>query len=196
MSLPSSSASMAPLCLSLPFRTLRGAFRLAVALVLEHSYNHRGGYKLSPAEKRRFEVVQQKFKLSSLETRKAQSSQQQQPSPSSNPHDTKNQFENLNLNQMDVAFTERRMRILQMLGGGKNSRSLSSSSSRHGSEYTSDSGSSLGSTKGSIAYNSERSQDCTGPPFTIQRVAEVLLMPERVSLFFMIYGIIITIILI
>ena len=70
-----------------------------------------------------------------------------------------------------------------MLSGGKNSRSMSSSSSWYGSEYTSDSGSSLGGTKGSMAYNIEegQQQDCTGPPFTIQRVAEVLLMPERVS---------------
>ena len=66
---------------------------------------------------------------------------------------------------------------------GKNSRSMSSSSSWYGSEYTSDSGSSLGGTKGSMAYNIEegQQQDCTGPPFTIQRVAKVLLMPERVS---------------
>ena len=58
MSIPSSSASMGPICLSLPFRTLRGALRLAVALVLEYSYKHRGGYKLSPAEKRSFAVAQ------------------------------------------------------------------------------------------------------------------------------------------
>jgi hypothetical protein len=178
VSVPSSSASMAPLCLSLPFRTLRGALRLAVALVLEYSYKNRGGYKLSPAEKRRFEVLHQNsMKSSSLDGNK-----KQHQSPNSRD---KNHFYgeySVNPSQMDFAFTERRMRILQMLGGG---RSTSSSSSHHHmSEYTSDSGSSLGSTKGSRVYDiAEGRQHCTGPPFTIQRVAEVLLMPERVSYF-------------
>ena len=179
MSIPSSSTSMVPLCVSLPC-SLRGAMRLAVALVLEYSYKH-GGYKLSPAEKRRFEVSQQKSmkNLSSPDGSKRQQS-------SSSMNRDKNQFYgdySVTPSQMDFAFTERRMRILKMLCGGKKSRS--SSASQHVREYTSDSGSSLGSTKrSSIHDGAEGQQHCSGPPFTIQRVAEVLLMPERVSCFF------------
>jgi len=162
ISVPSSSASMGPLCLSLPFRTLRGALRLAVALVLEYSYKHRGGYKLSPAEKRRFEVLQQQ----------ANANRGREKNASFLP------------SQTDVAFMERRMRLLKMLGGGKSARSavtrvLSGNASDGG--FASD-------TSFDSALRRKASEDFAqsnhyGPPFTIQRVAEVLLMPERVSLF-------------
>ncbi len=166
ISVPSSSASMGPLCLSLPFRTLRGALRLAVALVLEYSYKHRGGYKLSPAEKRRFEVLQN----ANNKLTKDRSSSTYYPS------------------QTDFAFMERRMRLLKMLGGGKSGRSSSaarvvssvSAYSGNGSDggLTSDTSIDSIARKRSIEDFTNHSY---GPPFTIQRVAEVLLMPERVS---------------
>ena len=161
ISIPSSSASMGPLCLSLPFRTLRGALRLAVALVLEYSYKHRGGYILSPAEKRKFEVLQQV-----------------------NTNRGREKNATFLPSQTDVAFMERRMRLLKMLGGGKSARSaatrvLSGNASDGG--FTSD-------TSFDSALRRKASEDFAqsnhyGPPFTIQRVAEVLLMPERVSFF-------------
>ena len=150
LSVPSSSGSLGPLCLSLPFRTLRGALRLAVALVLEYSYKHRGGYKLSPAEKRRFEVLK--------------NANYQHPS------------------QTDVAFMERRMRLLKMLGGGKSARPSSSSGRVALSDggFTSDT-SFDGAARRKSSEDFAQSNHRYGPPFTIQRVAEILLMPERVS---------------
>ena len=159
ISLPSSSASMGPLCLSLPFRTLRGALRLAVALVLEYSYKHRGGYKLSPAEKRRFEVLQL-----------------------ANASRGKDRNATFHPSQTDVAFMERRMRLLKMLGGGKSARSVASrvlSGNASDGGFTSDT--SFDSAVRRKTMDEFSQTNHYGPPFTIQRVAEVLLMPERVS---------------
>jgi len=161
-SIPSSSASMGPLCLSLPFRTLRGALRLAVALVLEYSYKNRGGYKLSPAEKRRFDVLQNaQNKLA-----KEKNSTTNHPS------------------QTDIAFMERRMRLLKMLGGGKSGRSSSSARLISGmySGNASDGGFTSDTSIDSLVKRrtgEDFANHTYGPPFTIQRVAEVLLMPER-----------------
>ena len=161
LSVPSSSASMGPLCLSLPFRTLRGALRLAVALVLEYSYKNRGGYKLSPAEKRRFEVLKQANLNMCIEK-------------TVNHHPS----------QTDVAFMERRMRLLKMLGGGK------SSSTRSSGRVSMSSNASDGGFTSDTSFNCDARRKTSddfiqggrcGPPFTVQRVAEILLMPERVS---------------
>jgi len=172
ISIPSSSASMGPLCLSLPFRTLRGALRLAVALVLEYSYKHRGGYKLSPAEKRRFEVLQLQLTSASATSVNASSS-------SSANRDIREKNATYHPSQTDVAFMERRMRLLKMLGGGKSGRS---SASRMGSG--SDGGFTTDTSIDSMRRKSGEDfilSNQYGPPFTIQRVAEVLLTPERVS---------------
>ena len=161
LSVPSSSASMGPLCLSLPFRTLRGALRLAVALVLEYSYKNRGGDKLSPAEKRRFEVLKQANLNMCIEK-------------TVNHHPS----------QTDVAFMERRMRLLKMLGGGK------SSSTRSSGRVSMSSNASDGGFTSDTSFNCDARRKTSddfiqggrcGPPFTVQRVAEILLMPERVS---------------
>ncbi len=163
LSVPSSTGSLGPLCLSLPFRTLRGALRLAVALVLEYSYKHRGGYKLSPAEKRRFEVLQQTSPTRSGGVEKSASS--------------------FHPNQTDVAFMERRMRLLKMLGGGKSGRSSAGRVASSDGGFTSDTsfdGAARRKSSDDYPQNSRY-----GPPFTIQRVAEILLMPERVSFRFL-----------
>lgn len=169
LSVPSSSASMGPLCLSLPFRTLRGALRLAVALVLEYSYKHRGGYKLSPAEKRRFEVLaNSNSKLSSsYTTGKITSTSSYHPS------------------RTDIAFMERRMRLLKTLGGGKSAHAPATRFANgmhfgNGSDggFTSDT-SIDASIKRKNASEEYAHSSSFGPPFTIQRVAEVLLAPER-----------------
>ena len=167
-SVPSSSASMAPLSLSLPFRTLRGALRLAVALVLEYSYKHRGGYKLSPAEMRRFEVLaNSNSKVSPLITGKSTSALSYHPS------------------RTDIAFMERRMRLLKMLGGGKSAltpttRVTNGMHSGNASDGGFISDASIDASLKRKHANEEYFQTSSfGPPFTIQRVAEVLLTPER-----------------
>jgi hypothetical protein len=167
-SVPSSSASMGPLSLSLPFRTLRGALRLAVALVLEYSYKHRGGYKLSPAEMRRFEVLaNSNSKVSPLIAGKSTSALSYHPS------------------RTDIAFMERRMRLLKMLGGGKSAhtpttRFTNGMHSGNASDGGFISDASIDASLKRKHANEEYVQTSSfGPPFTIQRVAEVLLAPER-----------------
>ena len=108
------------------YKTLREAFRVAIGLVLDHSYRHCGGYKLSPAEKRRNGKMSDK---GIDEKRKILSSE-------------------------DI-FQQRRLRLLTMLQP----------------------------VSGNVENSSRRLKvtPIDGPPFTIQRIAEVLVSPERVS---------------
>lgn len=108
------------------YKTLQEAFRVAIGLVLDHSYRHCGGYKLSPAEKRRNEKMSDK---GIDEKRKILSSE-------------------------DI-FQQRRLRLLNMLQP----------------------------VSGNVENSSRRLKvtPIDGPPFTIQRIAEVLVSPERVS---------------
>jgi len=168
------SGSSGPLlCLTLPFRTLRGALRLAVALVLEYSYNNWGGYRLSPAEKRRFEVSQQNNSHPHHNNEKNSGGFGGRREKKYGDYTLKHRT------QMNIVFMERRMRLLNSLGGRSSRRSLSTSShiSDNDSGQFSDT-SSLGSQK-YVANASKRDYCCGAVPFTIQRVAEVLLTPER-----------------
>lgn len=170
MSIPSSSASMGPLSLSLPFRTLRGALRLAVALVLEYSYKHRGGYKLSLAEKRKFEVLAiANTKVNAFVSGKTGTASSYHPS------------------RTDIAFMERRMRLLKMLGGGKSAQTASrnrfgggaQSGSTSDGGFTSDTSMDTAAFRRKITTEDFLPNGSFGPPFTVQRLAEVLLAPER-----------------
>mmetsp|Transcript_3064 Transcript_3064/g.7202 ORF Transcript_3064/g.7202 Transcript_3064/m.7202 type:complete len:738 (-) Transcript_3064:103-2316(-) len=117
----SSIASMEYNDTSYPYKTLQEAFRTALGLVLDHFYKHRGGYKLSAAEKRWNETLVVKWN----DEKKTQS--------------------------VEAVFQQRRQRLLHMLGSG------STTSFRRQETVVSSS----------------------GPPFTIQRIAEVLLSPDR-----------------
>ena len=105
---------------------------MAVAIVLDHFFRNRGGYKLSPAEMRRNETLHANTadKLNGL-------------SPNGHP-----------LSSRDI-FLQRRQKLVDMLLP----RPL---------------------VIDDIAAETSHVAD-TGPPFTIQRIAEVLVAPERVS---------------
>lgn len=111
-------------------KTLQEAFHSAVGIVLDHFYRNRGGYKLSPAEKHKNEIL---FS-DNADKLPAFSSETQHMSP-------------------DDVFHLRRQRLLDMLRPN------------------------------SLVDNDMSKQNCfvDGPPFTIQRIAEVLVNPERVS---------------
>jgi hypothetical protein len=111
-----------------PHRTLQEVFRNAVWIVLDHFYHSRGGYRLSPAEKRRNE------KLSACKGGVDFS------------------ITVLPLTPQDV-FVQRRQRLVDMLSPRRSSGGI-------------------------VAVHTVMS---AGPPFTIQRIAEVLISPERVS---------------
>jgi hypothetical protein len=104
------------------YKTLQEAFRVALGLVLDHFYSKRGGYKLSPSEKRR------NANLSLGDDKNTRT-------PPLSP---------------DSVYQQRRQRLLTML------------MPPHKRE------------------DRQRVFD-NGPPFTIQRIAEVLVSPERVS---------------
>jgi hypothetical protein len=114
------------------YTTLQGAFRIALQLVLDHFYRHCGGYKLSPAERRRIAIEMG----GNNESSDNNNAEQQRRTISS-----------------DTVFQQRRQRLASMLSPK--------------------------------SYKKNKHEDVTkgpGPPFTIQRIAEVLVSPERVSL--------------
>lgn len=119
------------------FKTLREAFRVALGLVLDHFYKSRGGYKLSPAEKRRNETLQTNSNNNSGNNSNLETMNSGEPrrSPLSS----------------EAIFRQRRQRLTVML-----SENESGSKIPHKRPFD------------------------DGPPFTIQRVAEVLVAPERV----------------
>lgn len=110
--------------------TLQEALRNAVGIVLDYFYNNRGGYKLSPAEKRRNKTLLNLERVDRADVLTADT-------PELSP---------------EVVFMQRKQRLVYMLRTRTNQRN------------------------GFIAHEASE-----GPPFTIQRIAEVLISPERVS---------------
>lgn len=125
------------------YTTLQEAFCVALGLVLDHFYRYRGGYKLSPAERRRNETLHANSNSGS------QSDKTNSEEPTTNAPLSP-----------ETIFQQRRQRLVRML--------LPSPSSE----------------KESVEMQSQQSPNNDGPPFTIQRIAEVLVAPERVSFTF------------
>lgn len=169
------------------YRCLKDVFRMALGVVLDHWYRHKGGYKLSPAEKRRSQAAEtanannnnSSAQLVNGESHKKPAppvdSKNQHPQPHQQPSTTKQATSEGNKTDTNKEapqpqsplptdqksqeiFHQRRQRLLMMLGQqGNNSKS----SRRNPSTAR--------------RYQGEGE----GPPFTIQRIAEVLIAPER-----------------
>lgn len=143
-----------------PYKTLQGAFRVAVGLVLDHFYHNRGGYKLSPAEERRHRTLDGGGSGITT-TMTTESSQWSSDNRLTRHRRDFDEDEGGSQDRTDTVaagiFQQRRQRLMMML--------LPASTQV-------DSGSSLRRLKHT------RSSD--DPPFTIQRIAEVLISPERV----------------
>lgn len=107
------------------YKTLQESFRVALGNVLDHFYKHRGGYKLSPAEKRRYETVDASDVTENM--------------------GGENKPQGLS---SEVVFQQRRQKLLSMM---------------------------LPETM----PQNRKMEPTQGPPFTIQRIAEVLVSPER-----------------
>jgi hypothetical protein len=132
---------------------LREALGTALGLVLDHSYRYRGGYKLSPAELR--------IHAAAFAAQNSAGNTKFDVKPSS-PEKT---------------FQNRRRRLLALLGEDSE---LNEPEMKSQPEIVADDDSALlhrQLTGPSILGDSA----LDGPPFTIQRIAEVLLVPERVS---------------
>jgi hypothetical protein len=112
---------------------LQEALRVALGLVLDHFYSKRGGYTLSPSEKRRNATLV----LGGDKNNKG-------GTPPLSP---------------DSVFQQRRQRLLTMLMPPR--KKQQQREDRRQRQRVNDTN--------------------TGPPFTIQRIAEVLVSPERVS---------------
>jgi hypothetical protein len=131
----------------LPYKTLQSAFRVALGLVLDHFYHTRGGYKLSPAEKRRNET---------LTANNGGSSVKKLAKNGVSGQENKNNGRNLTPLSSEDVFLQRRQRLMMLL--------LPASTHPEDSPR-----------RQKIAKKND------DPPFTIQRIAEVLVAPERVS---------------
>eukprot|EP00529_Nitzschia_sp_RCC80_P004297 CAMPEP_0113503356 /NCGR_PEP_ID=MMETSP0014_2-20120614/34097_1 /TAXON_ID=2857 /ORGANISM="Nitzschia sp." /LENGTH=969 /DNA_ID=CAMNT_0000398311 /DNA_START=149 /DNA_END=3058 /DNA_ORIENTATION=- /assembly_acc=CAM_ASM_000159 len=120
------------------YKSLQMALRVATGIVLDHFYNSRGGYTLSPAEKRRNE--------SSVKKGDGNSGHVAKDNASSKSEDLSGC--NRSMPSSEEIYQQRRQRLLQMLNPPKS--------------------------EGRMSFFVDE-----GPPFTIQRIAEVLLAPAR-----------------
>jgi hypothetical protein len=149
------SAAAAPEAPIGRYTTLREALRTAIGLVLDHSYRCRGGYKLSPAELRIHAAAVAAQNSTAGDTK----IDVKPPSP-------------------EKMFQQRRRRLLALLGQEESSEAETKSQSEFVAEG--DSALSHHASTGP-SYLGDNVGQLDGPPFTIQRIAEVLVVPERVS---------------
>jgi hypothetical protein len=148
-----------------PYRTLQGAFRVALGLVLDHFYHNLGGYKLSLAEERRHRTL----KTSGTTAGGSQWSENQLRRGCGG--DKVDEFSKGSLTLAAGIFQQRRQRLMMML--------LPSS-------MQTDMNGSFPSMQTDMNGSFRRRKHPRGnddPPFTIQRIAEVLVSPERVRQF-------------
>lgn len=151
--------SETPVC---RFKTLRGALRSALGLVLDNSYRNRGGYKLSPAELR--------IHSAAVAAQSAASNASALAEGGNGGSEKENSPElELEPPSPEKTFQQRRRRLLSLLGEDSDSSEAPPHSPLHHQP----------SAGPSYLGNGSEFQD--GPPFTIQRIAEVLVAPERVS---------------
>ena len=134
------------------YKTLKEALGMALGLVLDHSYRYRGGYKLSPAEIR--------IHAAAVAAQNGNTMFDVKP-PSS-----------------EKIFQQRRKRLLALLGRDSE---LNEPERKAQLEFVADSDSSLLHNQlTGPPYLGDNAATEDGPPFTIQRIAEVLIAPERV----------------
>lgn len=154
-------------------KTLRAALRSALSLVLDHSYCTRGGYKLSPAELR-IHAAAVAAQTAASNAIAAAAAAADGGSGGGSEKENSPELADLEPPSPEKTFLQRKRRLLALLGDD----SLSDASEapphsplhHHGPSY-------LG---GGVSEFHE------GPPFTIQRIAEVLVAPERVSFEFLV----------
>jgi len=164
------------------YKCLKDAFRAGINLVLDHFYENRGGYKLSPAEKRKStpnssntastknsapekrQSLREKVSETDSDSDAKMSAREAMMKEGSfaingsgNPTAASEKSEGELSRSQDVIYRERKEGLLDRLG-------LSSC------------GTVTTSSKSERPLNSASS---VGPPFTIQRIAEVLIAPER-----------------
>lgn len=124
------------------YKSLQMAVRVATGIVLDHFYHNRGGYTLSPAEKRRNESSSREEGGISNEVANGCSSMSSETAVGKKS----------SMPSSEEIYQQRRQRLLQMLTSPK-------------------------SQGGMTIFTDE------GAPFTVQRIAEVLLAPDRVCSF-------------
>jgi hypothetical protein len=137
-------------------KSLKDVFRTAVSLVLDHFYKNRGGYKLSPAEKRRNETLsvwQNADSPNKEDVVMKDDGSEMYGSNKFTPMPLSTEVKQVTISAEEI-FQQRRQRLLIMLGQAS---------------------------KQNLEFKAPSSQPPIddGPPFTIQRIAEVLVAPER-----------------
>jgi hypothetical protein len=142
------------------FKTLRGALRVALGLVLDNSYRNRGGYKLSPAELRIHAATAAAQSAASHAVSSGGSEKENSPELEVEPPSP------------EKTFQQRKRRLLALLGEDDVSSSEQPPSAPQSPLHHQ-------ATAPVPSYLGDDTEFASGPPFTIQRIAEVLLDPER-----------------
>jgi len=142
------------------YKTLREAVRTAIGLVLDHSYRFRGGYKLTTAELRKYQAEQQ-----ASDGKVGQQVSDGKHDAEEKQSDRKEDAQEKTKGPSpEEAFHKRRKILLALVGDeaevGDNGEETNSELKR---------------------ANEKDIPHRNGPPFTLQRLAEVLIAPERVS---------------
>ena len=133
------------------YMSVRDALVSALTLVLDHYYYNRGGYKLSPLEKRIYDIVAE-----NNDATKDLPDNHESSAAATDP-----------VRNSEEVFQKRKKRLLEMLG--KYCNAVASDHENSDIE------------KGSTValLHSRDNTKSFFPPFTIQRLAEVLMEPER-----------------
>jgi hypothetical protein len=134
---------------ALQCNSLKEVFRTALSLVLDHFYNRRGGYKLSPAERRRNATLTVQQNTTDAAAAKEEEEPKGNGARSLVPETAKQP----SISAEEI-FQLRRRRLLMLVGQPAE-------------------------TKPPPPSQPSQSPFVDGPPFTIQRIAEVLVSPER-----------------
>ena len=180
------------------YHCLRDVFRMSLGLVLDHWYKQKGGYKLSPAERRRSQTASADNKPTPANA----------ASSSSTPVNGEKTLNPNNITNGSHSTSTENKGASPSAGGPQNvpekafsapQGPSSSSTDVTKKAFTTESAEDFFSQRrrrllimlGQTGDNANRANppairrfqaaDDDGPPFTIQRIAEVLLAPERVS---------------
>jgi len=204
---PPAAAEAEDVTSSQDYQCLKDVFRVAIGLVLDYWYRHRGGYKLSPAERRRSDTINAEKQSKSIITKPASfmstlnSTLANGERNSGHPEDSINVAASAGNKSINSSTASPQSHI-----AGQHQQLLSGSSDSNTSTKQQEGDAQISYVSAEDIFRQRRhrllmmlaqtdkrqrapnspaakfqAEDDGGPPFTIQRIAEVLIAPERVS---------------
>jgi hypothetical protein len=150
--------------ISSKYKSLREAVRTAIGLVLDHSFRFRGGYKLTTSELRKYQAQHQ---ASDFQVGQHESDGKHEAEEEASDRKKYSQGKTKGPSP-EEAFQKRRKILLALVGTVEVDEA-----------EVGDNGAEI--TREFKRANQKAIPHRDGPPFTLQRLAEVLIAPERVS---------------